>query len=200
MQRFLSFASILVSVAVLSLGCEMFNKDKDKDDDVHRAHAGQQTGKVAMATLKPAAASTTQPSMQNVTGTLTFTELDGNRVHVTGEIKGLTTNTEHGFHIHEKGDLSAPDLSSAGAHFNPTGAKHGSPHSAERHAGDFGNIRSDTKGIARVDGIFDGVSLQGTNSIVGKSVIVHAKPDDLRTDPSGNAGGRVAGGVIEMKK
>jgi Cu-Zn family superoxide dismutase len=138
--------------------------------------------------------------MNNVTGMLTFSELDDNKVLVVGEIKGLTPNTEHGFHIHEKADLSAPDLSSAGPHFNPAGAKHGGPHSAQRHAGDFGNIKSNASGVAKVDATFDGVSLQGTNGIVGRSIIVHAKPDDLMTDPSGNSGARVAGGVIEMKK
>ena len=190
--------TILAMFPILAVGgCEMFNKDKH---DSHHMQAGKPTGKVAVAVLTPSKAATTQPGMNNVTGALTFTEMEGDTVLVVGEVKGLSANTEHGFHIHEKGDMSAPDLASAGAHFNPGGAKHGGPHSAMRHAGDFGNIKSDASGVAKVHGTFEGVSLGGTNSIVGRSVIVHAKPDDLQTDPSGNSGARVAGGVIEMKK
>ncbi len=194
-----SAISLILAVWLISLGCEMFNKDQAQDHD-HHAKAGKPTGKVAVAMIKPSSAATTQPTMKNVTGMLTFTEMEGDKVLVVGEIKGLTPSTEHGFHIHEKGDLNSPDLSSAGAHFNPTGEKHGGPHSARRHAGDFGNIKSNADGVAKIDMTVEGVSFQGANGIVGRSVIVHAKADDLMTDPSGNSGARVAGGVIEMKK
>lgn len=133
-----------------------------------------------------------------VKGTLTFAEA-GDGVRVTGEITGLTPGP-HGFHVHEKGDLSDPKLVSAGGHFNPDKAKHGGPDSHERHAGDLGNITADDKGVAKVDMTMKGISLAGeANGIVGRSIIVHAKADDLKTDPSGNSGDRIAGGVIKLK-
>lgn len=198
MKCIVSSASLLVVVALMASGCDTFNKEKDGKH--HAMQSSKPAGKVAVAMVVPSKAATTQPSMNNVTGMLTFTEVDGDKVLVIGEIKGLTPSTEHGFHIHEKSDLSTPDLSSAGPHFNPSAAKHGGPHSAQRHAGDFGNIKSNSSGVAKVDMTFDGVSLEGANGIVGRSVIVHAKADDLATDPSGNSGARIAGGVIEMKK
>jgi Cu-Zn family superoxide dismutase len=174
--------------------------DKDKDNDARGAQAGKGTGKVAVAKLQPSKAATTQPTMQNVSGTITFTEMPGNKVHVTGEVRGLTPNTEHGFHVHEKGDLSSPDLSSAGAHFNPENKTHGGLHGEKRHVGDLGNIRSNAQGVARVDITMENATLQGTNAIAGRSILVHAKADDLKSDPSGNSGGRIAGGVIEVKR
>jgi superoxide dismutase, Cu-Zn family len=114
---------------------------------------------------------------------------------------GLTPNTTHGFHIHEKGDLSAPDLGSAGAHYNPESHPHAGPDAPMRHAGDLGNVTSDAQGHVQKELTVDNISIGGAkNDILGKSVIVHAKADDLKSQPSGDAGGRVAGGVIEMKK
>ena len=134
-----------------------------------------------------------------IKGKLTFAEA-GDGVKVTGEITGLTPGP-HGFHVHEKGDLSDPKLVSAGPHFNPDQAKHGGPDSHERHAGDLGNITADDKGVAKVDMTIKGISVAGEkNGIVGRSIIVHAKADDLKTDPSGNSGDRIAGGVIEASK
>ena len=203
MRHVIRFASLLVCLTLaFAAGCEMFDRDKDNDDkkDASGMQGGKEMGKVAVAEVKPAKGAATQPSMQNVTGMVTFTELPGDKVQVVGEIRGLTPNTEHGFHIHEKGDLSSADLSSAGPHFNPENKKHGGMHGAERHVGDLGNIRSDAQGVVRVDVTIDNTTLSGKNAIAGRSIIVHAKPDDLKTDPSGNSGGRVAGGVIEMKK
>jgi Cu-Zn family superoxide dismutase len=157
--------------------------------------------KTAVATLAPSKAATTQPTDNHVTGTVTFTPAAGDKVHVTAHITGLQPNSTHGFHIHEKGDLSAPDLTSAGGHFNPSKHEHGAP-GANSHGGDMGNIKADASGMAMVDMDIPGVSI-GTgqpNDIVGKAVIVHGKEDDLKSQPSGNAGSRVAGGVIQLKQ
>jgi len=136
-------------------------------------------------------------SGSKVTGTVTFTKT-GDDVEVHGNIENLTPGT-HGFHLHEKGDCSAADAASAGPHFNPTKQHHGGPDSAERHAGDLGNIEADKDGKAHVH--WKGkMSLSGADSIIGKSVVVHEKADDLKTDPSGNSGGRIACGVIEASK
>ena len=130
-----------------------------------------------------------------VAGELTFTDtIDG--VKVAGKISGLTPG-KHGFHVHEKADLSDPKLAGAGGHFNPGKEKHGGPDSHAHHAGDLGNILADDKGVATVDGTFKGISIDGKeNGIVGRSVIVHAKMDDEKTDPAGASGDRIAGGVI----
>ncbi|MEO8459166.1 MAG: superoxide dismutase family protein [Dokdonella sp.] len=123
----------------------------------------------------------------------------GADVHVTGTITGLPPNSAHGFHIHEKGDCSAPDASSAGGHFNPTGQPHGDVNSSEHHAGDMMNIKADAEGMAKVDDTAKGVTIGGggANDIVGKAIVLHEKPDDYKTQPSGDSGTRVACGVIE---
>jgi Cu-Zn family superoxide dismutase len=136
-------------------------------------------------------------SGSQVTGTVTFTKV-GDDVQVVADINGLKPG-KHGFHIHEKGDCSAPDAASAGAHFNPTAQKHGGPMTANHHEGDLGNIETDASGKTHLD--WKGkLSLSGANSIIGKSVVVHEKEDDLKTDPSGSSGSRVACGAIEASK
>jgi len=132
-----------------------------------------------------------------VTGSLALTS-SPQGVHITGAIQGLKPDAEFGFHIHEKGDCSAPDGSSAGGHFNPTQAQHGNPTSAAHHAGDMVNIRSNGEGVAQVDTTAAGTTLHGdpTTDVVGKAIIVHEGPDDYATQPSGNSGKRVACGVI----
>lgn len=132
---------------------------------------------------------------QSVSGTVTFIEVVGG-VQVIAEVKGLTPG-RHGFHIHEKSDLSAPDLMSAGGHFNPGGHPHGGPQAAARHAGDLGNLDADTSGYARLEFVDKAIKLSGPDTIIGRSVIVHADADDLKSQPSGAAGARVAGGVIK---
>lgn len=162
--------------------------------------ASAQATKTAVAEIKPSKAATTRPSLNNVTGTVTFTETAG-KVKVVADIKGLTPNTEHGFHIHTNSDMSDVGLMSTGGHYNPDNHIHGGPTTSPVHAGDMGNLKSDASGNAKLDITVEGVSLGGAkNDIVGKPVIIHAAPDDLKSQPSGNAGARVAGGLIEIKK
>jgi Cu-Zn family superoxide dismutase len=133
-----------------------------------------------------------------VTGTVTFTKVaDG--VRVVAEVEGLTPG-DHGFHIHEFGDCSAPDATSAGPHFNPTEHKHSGPDDDARHAGDLGNLTADNSGKAHYDRVDKQLKFTGKESILGRSVIVHEKADDLKTQPTGDAGGRVACGVIGVAK
>ncbi len=131
-----------------------------------------------------------------VSGKLTLTPMGG--VHVRGEIGGLKPGGVHAFHIHETGDCSAADASSAGGHFNPTGAPHGRAGRGAHHAGDADNLVANTRGVATVDAHFGGVSLGGTRAtdVIGRAVVVHAAPDDYTSQPAGNAGARVACGVI----
>lgn len=136
-------------------------------------------------------------SGSKVSGNVRFTQI-GDLVRITGEVTGHTKGPK-GFHIHEKGDCSAEDAMSAGGHFNPTHEKHGGPYDPVKHAGDLGNIVFDDKGVARFNFTVGDISVSRTakNGIIGRSLIVHAQADDLKTDPTGNAGGRVACGVIQ---
>ena len=146
-------------------------------------------GPSATAVVRPASGSQAH-------GTVKFTQV-GARVRVDAEIAALTPG-QHAIHIHEKGDCSAPDAASAGAHFNPTGKKHGAPDSMERHAGDLGNLNANEYGKATLSLMVDGISVgQGADGVNGKGVIVHSDADDLKTDPAGNSGGRIGCGVIE---
>ncbi len=141
------------------------------------------------------AKSTLMPTKGNsVTGEVIFTAVNDG-VRVVANIQGLTPG-DHGFHVHEFGDCSAPDASSAGAHFNPTNKHHGSPESEDRHVGDLGNITADENGKGHYDRVDKIIKLNGQNNIVGRSVIVHANADDFVTQPAGNAGAKVACGVI----
>ena len=128
-------------------------------------------------------------------GTIYFGRaMDG--VRIDGEITGLKPGP-HGFHIHEKGDCSAPDGASAGGHYNPTGMPHAAPYAVQRHMGDLGNIVADATGVAKISQVDHAARLDGPNSIIGHAVIVHADPDDFKSQPAGNAGKRVACGVIQ---
>ena len=138
-------------------------------------------------------------SGSKVVGMITFTKA-GDDVQVVGDITGLTAG-KHGFHIHEKGDCSAPDAASAGAHFNPTNQHHGGTTTPpERHTGDLGNIEANAEGVATLDWTDSQLGFDGHHGIVGRAVIVHAKADDLKTQPTGDAGGRLACGVIGIAK
>jgi Cu-Zn family superoxide dismutase len=135
------------------------------------------------------------PTQNNkVTGIVTFnkTELG---VKVVADIEGLTPGA-HGFHVHQFGDCSAPNADSAGGHYNPEGKLHGAPEGPERHAGDLGNLIADVNGKAHLERTDSILSISGRNSIIGRSIIIHAAADDMTTQPTGNSGGRVACGVI----
>jgi Cu-Zn family superoxide dismutase len=137
-------------------------------------------------------------SGSSVSGTVTFTQ-SGDSVKVVADVSGLTPG-KHGFHIHEFGDCSAADAASAGGHFNPAHHQHGGPESAERHVGDLGNLEADASGKAHLEVTDKNLKFSGDTSILGLAVIVHAKEDDLKSQPVGNAGGRVACGVIGVAK
>lgn len=144
----------------------------------------------AYAELKP-----TQGNQ--ATGHVSFKKVDKG-VLVEAEITGLTPG-EHGFHIHEFGDCSAPDAMSAGGHYNPYNKLHDGDSTSDRHMGDLGNIVADAEGKASYSRVDNLVELNGEHTIIGRSVVVHADRDDLKTQPTGNAGARVACGVIEER-
>lgn len=132
----------------------------------------------------------------SVSGTVNFTQ-KGSMVVIVAKVNGLKPDTAHGIHIHEKGNCSAADASSAGGHFNPSTSPHGGPTGAKRHGGDLGNLKADASGSAQMSIEVSGITL-GTesDSVIGRAVIVHAGQDDLKTQPSGNSGARVSCGLI----
>jgi len=157
-------------------------------------------GCASMSSSGPAAVARLRSTQGNTAeGTVSFTA-EGNKVLVQADITGLAPGL-HGFHIHETGDCSAPDASSAGGHFNPAGKPHGAASGTERHGGDLGNLIADYDGKATLKIVVEGVSLakDAPNSIVGRGLIVHADPDDYRTQPAGNSGKRVACAVISLR-
>lgn len=133
-----------------------------------------------------------------VQGTVTFTQA-GEGVRISASLTGLTPGL-HGFHVHELGDCSAADGMSAGGHFNPKGEPHGGPKAEHRHAGDMGNVEAGADGSAVLEYVDPTLALSGPHSVLGRGVIVHAKADDLKTQPTGDAGGRLACGVIGAAK
>jgi superoxide dismutase, Cu-Zn family len=135
---------------------------------------------------------------QKVEGTVTFTKV-ANGVRVQAHIHGLAAG-KHGFHIHEFGDCSAPDGMSTGGHYNPTKVEHAGPKARKRHVGDLGNIEADDSGHTSYDLVDDQLRFEGPTSIIGRGLIIHEKADDFKTQPTGNAGGRVSCGVIGVAK
>jgi Cu-Zn family superoxide dismutase len=120
---------------------------------------------------------------------------DPGGVRVVADVQGLEPGS-HGFHVHQFGDCSAPDGTSAGGHFNPENQPHGGPTDTQRHVGDLGNISADGSGAAALDVVDSFLAFSGPHSILGRGVIVHAGEDDLTSQPTGAAGARVACGVI----
>ena len=151
------------------------------------------------STARQAIANLASASGSLVSGRLTLVPM-GDGVHLTGDIGGLQPGSSHGFHIHEKGDCSAADASSAGGHFNPGAQPHGRAGQGPHHAGDSDNLVADAGGVAHVNAHVSGVSLGGgaANDIAGRAIVVHAVADDYSSQPAGNAGARVACGVIRV--
>jgi len=186
----------LVATSALLAGCGQ----RDNTADTATAPGTPSAPMPPPADAVPAAAGASvqlSPTQgHNASGTLSLAA-EGDSVRLTGTLQGLSPNGEFGFHIHEKGDCSAPDASSAGAHFNPANAQHGNPQGDTHHAGDMLNAKSDAQGAAMVDAVASGVSLDGQpNGVRGKAVVLHEKADDYSSQPAGNSGARIACGVI----
>jgi Cu-Zn family superoxide dismutase len=146
---------------------------------------------------KPAASAMLEArSGSTVSGTATFTERrEGLVMHL--ELTGLSPGSEHGLHVHDKGDCSAADAQSAGGHFNPDGVVHGHAGVGPHHAGDLGAVVADGAGHVSADLALGELTLtSGPHAIVGRSLVVHRDRDDYVSQPAGNAGPRVACGVI----
>ena len=153
-------------------------------------------GCAGMGMMPGSAVAKLEPTKGNrATGTVEFQQR-GSGVHVVATIRGLEPHQEHGFHVHENGDCSSGDGMSAGGHFNPEGKPHG-PQNAPHHAGDMPNLKADANGDAKAMFTLTDVTVApGPKSVVGRGLIVHKDPDDYKTQPTGNAGARLACAVI----
>lgn len=200
--------------ATAMLGCERKSESAAEPSGQAGTSGAQQAQetKGAAEQKTEATGGTTGQAEKTMTAVATLEPTEGNDVHgsihfeqtasgveVTGEVTGLAPNSKHGFHIHEKGDCSAPDGTSAGGHYAPNGNPHGLPPNPKRHAGDMGNITADAQGKATIDETFDNFSLSGKSPVMGRAVIVHQN-EDQGTQPTGDAGARLACGVIKSEQ
>ncbi|RDK07721.1 superoxide dismutase family protein [Cupriavidus lacunae] len=188
MKQVLTPLAACIAAAVALAGCAGSGMTSSS---AAGATAAPNTGADARATAK------LQPkSGTDTAGTVTFQQQPGG-VMMTAAITGLPPNSVHGFHVHEKGDCSAPDAMSAGGHFNPTGKPHGQMTVPDHHAGDMNNVTADASGNARVSMLLPDLTVgTGANGVIGRAVVVHKDPDDYKTQPTGNSGGRIACGVV----
>ena len=164
----------------------------------HEGHAHEQAAPAKMMALVKAVAVLHPTAGNKAQGTVTFTQEEGG-VRVVVSLTGVPAG-DHGFHIHEFGDCSAADATSAGGHFNPDNMAHGAQNAKVRHVGDLGNVTANANGTVTLNLLDPRLSLNGPSGIIGRGLILHAQPDDLTTQPTGNAGGRIACGVIGVAK
>lgn len=179
--------ALAFATAVALAGCAA-PAPKDEAADVPAARSTAQSGQANLASA----------SGSLVSGRVALVPMaDG--VHLTGTLGGFLPNSTHAIHVHEKGDCSAVDASSAGGHFNPTASAHGRASAPVHHAGDMDNLVAGADGTAQLDIHLRGVTLGGNaaNDIAGRSIVVHAAADDYTSQPAGNSGARVACGVIK---
>lgn len=174
---------ISVFLGVLVIGCA---QQQSQNQEMETQEAATDFTK-AVAVVHPT-------DGNEVSGTVTFEQTEKG-VRVMGELQGLAQG-KHGFHIHQYGDCTASDGTSAGGHYNPSGDEHAAPTAEKRHMGDMGNIEANEEGVATIDYVDSKIALNGADSIIGRGVIVHGGEDDLTSQPSGAAGPRVACGVI----
>ena len=185
---------IAIAATVALAGCSTSSpapSSSSAADTATSSNAPASKGVQAIARLEA-----TKGSM--VSGTIQFfPEADGS-VRIKGSVQGFAPNTEHGFHIHEKGDCSSGDGLSAGGHFNPTEQAHGKFDGKAHHSGDLPSLKTDAQGAANVDFVTRAITLdRGRTGVLGRGLIVHNDPDDYTTQPTGNSGARLACAVIE---
>lgn len=183
------FSNLIVAFIALSVafaGCAQ-QGNQNSDDSSGTMSESQNEVNEAVAQLH-------STDGNEILGTVNFLQTDEG-VTVTANINGLETG-KHGFHIHQYGDCTAEDQTSAGGHYNPYNTEHGAPTDSERHMGDMGNLPINEEGYGNLTYTDNVIELNGPNSIIGRAVIIHGGADDFTSQPSGAAGPRLACGVI----
>lgn len=190
---------LILPAALLLAACQPATTPAADAPAVDAAPAAVDAAPAQDAAASAGAASATLAATEGnaAAGSLRFATVDGG-IRITGEVTGLKPGGAHGFHVHETGDCSAPDGSSAGGHFNPGASDHGRVGQGAHHAGDSDNLVANDQGVAAVDSLLRGGTLGdgAATDIIGRGVIVHADADDYVSQPTGNAGARLACGVI----
>lgn len=177
---------VLAVVLTAFIGCAPQTDQSSTVDDAGSAFAGIDR---AVAVLHPTAGN-------SVEGVVHFRQTSPTTLQVKATIRGLEPGSEHGFHVHEYGDCTAADATSAGGHYDPEDVgHHGMPGDERRHAGDMGNLKANDQGVAEYEQTLQNVSISNVNAVLGRAVIVHAKPD-TGGQPTGEAGARISCGVI----
>ena len=184
-----TYLSILLftAISILSFGCVQ-SQSQEQSESMDNEEQSEVMIEQAVAVIHPTEGN-------DIEGTATFTQTD-NGVRVQATVSGLSAESLHGFHIHQYGDCSASDGTSAGGHYNPDDNPHASPTDDVRHVGDLGNLPTNEDGVAEIDFTDNYIELNGPNSILGRGVIVHAGEDDFESQPTGAAGSRLGCGVI----
>lgn len=192
------FTSVLLILVATGCACsdnrkpEMDKKDRKTHDEV-AALGMQMPNKKALVTQ--AEVDVQSLTKDPIHGKIVFLKVPEG-IKIIADVEGLKPG-KHGFHVHEFGDCGGHEGGAAGGHFNPTKSKHGGPDSAERHVGDLGNLEADSEGYAHYERVDKLIAFEGENSILGRSIVIHADPDDYTTQPTGASGVRIACGIIE---
>jgi len=193
MQKSIVVMSVLLVFTLVFSVSAMHHEEAAQSQPQADAHVEQ------MNAISHAVAVMVSTEGNTAHGTVRFVQTDAG-VHITADIAGLSANASHAIHIHEYGDITAVNGTSAGGHYNPQGHDHGLPDQDTRHAGDLGNLMTDAEGNAQLDLTVDNITVAGMhNPIIGRGVIIHAKTDD-GGQPTGNAGPRISMGVIGVAK
>ncbi len=176
------FLGIFV-IALVAAGCAQQTEDNSQEETQQK-----------MTNYTHAIAHIHAADDHDALGTVRFEKVSEG-VNVVADISNLEEG-KHGFHIHQYGDCSASDFTSAGGHYNPYEMDHGAPTDSVRHMGDMGNLPVGSEGNGTLDYVDNFIELNGVNSIIGRAVVIHGGADDFSSQPSGAAGARIACGVI----
>lgn len=187
----------VICLAALIAGCDT-GEEPPTQPPLDNGRSDYATREKPEPAVTMAVAEIAPTSKGNAEGTVRFHQpAEDAMMRVEVDLQGLEPGL-HGFHIHEFGDCSADDASSAGGHYNPLDTRHGSPDDEEHHVGDMGNIEAGEDGTVSTEREFFHLTFAGPTSILGKAVVIHSQADDFETQPTGNAGARVGCGVIRV--
>lgn len=189
--------SIILLLTFVFIGCQ--NNKNEENSTENQSNEVNINEEKQMPEIEKAIAVLYPTEGSEVNGMITFQNMPGSKVKVTAEVYNLTPG-KHGFHVHENGDCSAEDGTSAGGHYFMENDQHGPLDKMETHIGDLGNLEADENGTAKTTFLTEKLTLNGIKNIIGRGIIVHAGEDDLKTQPTGGAGARVACGVIGITK